>query len=232
MQNQPRTILISGAGRGIGRATALAFAQPNTTIVIASRTQDDLDSLAREIAERGGTAISVSCDVTNEHDVQHLVNHVHAIDVLVCAAGIARVMPFEQLSLDDWNATINTNLTGTFLLCKYAVPKMTAGSTIIAVSSIAGKTGFPNWAAYSAAKFGVMGFLQAIREEVRPRGIRVTAIVPSAVDTPLWDGIAGNWNRQNMLQPAEVASVIVHVASQPAHIQMDEVGVGHVVGKL
>jgi NAD(P)-dependent dehydrogenase (short-subunit alcohol dehydrogenase family) len=232
----PKTVVISGAGRGIGRATAQAFAAQGATVVLASRTAAELQALAEEIAAAGGVAVAVACDITAEPDVIRLMAAASAqhgqIDVLVCAAGVARIAPFDQLALADWEETLRVNLTGTFLCCKHASASMAAGGLIVALGSIAGRAGFPHWSAYSAAKFGLIGFTQAIREELRPRGIRVSSIVAAAVDTPLWADVPGEWNRANMLQPAEVAQTILHVASTPPHIQMDEVMVGHVVGKL
>ena len=232
----PKTVVITGAGRGIGRATARAFAAEGATVVVASRTAAELQSLVAEIAAAGGRAVAVPCDIGAEPAVVQLMAQASAlhgrIDVLVCAAGVAAIAPFEQLALADWECTLQVGLTGTFLCCKHASPHMAAGGLIVALGSIAGRSGFPHWSAYSAAKFGLTGFTQAIREELRPRGIRVSSIIAAAVDTPLWDAVPGEWNRANMLQPAEVAQTILHVASTPPHIQMDEVMVGHVVGKL
>jgi short-subunit dehydrogenase len=109
---------------------------------------------------------------------------------------------------------------------------MRRGGLLMISSSIAGRTGFPEWSAYSAAKAGVLAFSQAIREELRPVGIRVTAVIAGAVDTPLWDQVPGQWNRALMLQPQEVARAIVRVADEPDHLSTDEVVLGHVAGKL
>jgi NAD(P)-dependent dehydrogenase (short-subunit alcohol dehydrogenase family) len=231
-----RTVVITGAGRGIGHATALLFAQQGDTVVAASRTAAELDALVGLIGEMGGAAYAVPCNVSDEAAVEELMHTAAAIsgqiDVLVCTAGVARIAPFEKLTLADWRLSIDTMLTGTFLCCKHASPWLREGGLIVALSSIAGKSGFPHWSAYSAAKFGLMGFTQAIREELRPRGVRVTSVISAAVDTPLWDDVPGDWNRANMLYPGEVAQSIIHVANTPPHIQMDELTIGHVVGKL
>lgn len=232
----PKTVVVSGASRGIGRATARACAAQGDRVVLAARSADELHALAAEIEAAGGAAMAVPCDTTSEAQVSQLMNQAAVlsgqIDVLVCAAGIARVAPFEELTLADWEQTIQVSLTGTFLACKHAAPHMASGGLIVVLSSIAGRTGFPQWSAYSAAKFGLMGFAQAMREELRPRGIRVTVIIPGAVDTPLWADVPGDWSRATMLQPDEVAQAIVAVAGAPAHMQVDEVVLGHVVGML
>jgi NAD(P)-dependent dehydrogenase (short-subunit alcohol dehydrogenase family) len=236
MNVSQRTILITGAGRGIGRATALAFAQRGDHVVLAARSQAELDAVAATIRDAGGAATVVPCDITAEPHVKRLTTTAAqitgGIDVVVCNAGSAVVAPFTEIGLDAWEATLRTTLTGTFLVCKHAASHLRDGSHIFTLASIAGRSGFPNWSAYSAAKFGVLGFTEAIRAELRPRGVRVTAIIPGAVDTPLWDTIPGDWNRGQMLQPADVARAIITAADQPPHMNLDELVLGHVAGAL
>lgn len=231
-----RVVLITGAGRGIGRATTLAFAAQGDHVVLAARSQAELDVVADEIRAAGGQATTVPCDVTAEPHARRLIeaarNITGTIDVVMCNAGTAVVAPFEEIGLADWEQTLRVTLTGTFLVCKHAVTHMAQGGQIFTLASIAGRAGFPNWAAYSAAKFGVLGFSEAIRAELRGRGIRVTAVIPGAVDTALWDSIPGEWNRANMLQPPDVARAIVNAAAEPPHVSIDELVIGHIAGAL
>lgn len=232
-----KTIVITGAGRGIGRATAQACAAQGQRVVLISRTAAEIEALAAEIDGAGGQALAIAADVADEPAMERALAQAAeygggAIDALVCAAGSALVAPFTVISLADWERTLRSNLTGTFVACKHAAPLLREGGSIIALSSIAGRSGFPEWSAYSAAKFGLMGFTQAIREELRPRGIRVTTIVSAAVDTPLWEDVPGDWNRSRMLQASEVAATILFALGQPAHVQIDELQVGHMAGKL
>jgi 3-oxoacyl-[acyl-carrier protein] reductase len=115
---------------------------------------------------------------------------------------------------------------------RHISPRMGEGGLIAAVLSVAARQTFANWSAYCAAKHGALGFLGAVREELRPRGIRVTAVLPAATDTDLWDSVPGTWNRANMLQPAEVAQAIAQLASHPPHVMVEELTVGHVAGRL
>jgi 3-oxoacyl-[acyl-carrier protein] reductase len=231
-----KTILICGASRGIGRASALALATPQHHLTLTARSAPALAELAQAIESGGGQAQAHPADVTDEQAVRDLVDRAAAatgrLDVLIHSVGGAVVGPFEQITLDAWEAQLRIQLTSLFLLSKYAAPRMPSGGLIIHVASIAARQAIPTWSAYVAAKHGALGFASAIREELRPRGIRVTNLLPAATDTELWDSVPGEWNRANMLQPAEVAATITTLVEQPTHVQVDELTVGHVVGKL
>ena len=231
-----KVIVVVGASRGIGRATALALAAPGVQLVLAARGSAALEQVAANARAAGATTVAVTCDVTAEPHVRRLMETAAAptrqIDLLVNSAGGAVVAPFEQLTLADWETTLRTALTGTFLCCKHASPHMRAGGLIVNVASVAARQAFPNWAAYSAAKYGVLGFSNAIREELRPRGIRVTAVLPAATDTALWEGVPGTWDRANMLQPEDIARAIAQLAAQPPYVTTEELVIGHVAGRL
>ena len=231
-----RVVVVTGAGRGIGAAVAEAFGALGDHVVVASRTGTDLEGVAAAVRAAGGEATPVAVDVRDEAAVTGLMGVAAAltgrIDVVVCSAGVARVAPFLQLSVADWEETVASTLTGTFLTCRAAVPHMEAGGRLVVLSSIAGRSGFPEWSAYSAAKFGVLGFAEAIRAELRPSRIRVTAVIPGAVDTSLWNDVPGEWNRESMLQPADVARAIVRLVEDPDYLSTDEVALGHIAGAL
>jgi NAD(P)-dependent dehydrogenase (short-subunit alcohol dehydrogenase family) len=236
MEEQLKTIMIVGASRGIGRATALALAGARTQLVLAARDTAALEQIAAAARRAGAAAMAMRCDVTAEPDVRRLMETAAGItgriDVLVNSTGGAIVAPFEELTLDDWESTLRTALTGTFLACKYAVAHMRRGALIVNVASVAARQAFPHWAAYSAAKHGVLGFSSAIREELRPRGIRVTTVLPAATDTVLWDAIPGEWNRAKMLKAEDVAREIAHLVAQPPHVTIEELMLGHIAGRL
>jgi NAD(P)-dependent dehydrogenase (short-subunit alcohol dehydrogenase family) len=228
--------VISGGGRGIGQATAEAFGAQGDHVVLAARTQAELEMTAAAVHGAGGSATIVGCDISDEPQVRQLIETAGSIsgtiDIVVCNAGSAVVAPFTEITLADWEQTLRGSLTGTFLVCKHAVARMRSGGQIFTMASIAGRSGFPNWSAYSAAKFGVLGLSEAIRAELRPQGIRVTAVIPGAVDTPLWEKIPGDWDRTKMLHPADVARAIVRAAAEPPHVSIDEIVLGHVAGAL
>jgi NAD(P)-dependent dehydrogenase (short-subunit alcohol dehydrogenase family) len=233
---QASVIVIVGASRGIGRATALALAGAGRHLVLAARDEAALAEVASEARARGAIAMAAPCDITAEPHVRRLIETAAAatgqIDMLINSAGGAVVAPFEALSLADWETTLRVGLTGAFLACKHTAGHMRPGSLIVNVASVAARQAFPKWAAYSAAKHGLLGFSNAIREELRPRGIRVTVVLPAATDTALWDAIPGEWNRANMLQAEDVARAIVQLAAQPPHVTTEELVIGHVAGRL
>ncbi len=236
VQNREPVMVVVGASRGIGRATALALASSGNRLFLAARSTADLERVTTLAQGLGASVTPIACDVTSEAQVHHLLERAASatgqIDVLVNSAGTCIVAPCEELTLADWEWTLQVGLTGTFLTCKHALAHMSAGALIVNVASVASRQAFPTWSAYTAAKYGVLGFSNALREEVRPRGIRVTVVLPAATDTALWNAIPGTWNRANMLQPEDVAQAIAALIAQPAHVMTEELVIGHVIGRL
>ena len=222
-----KVAVITGASKGIGREIALEFARNGFHIAACSRTRSDLRRLEKEIISVGGSVNSEVCDISLEEDVVKFLSNVsnvtENIDVLVNNAAVAHVGSVDETTLEKWQETINVNLTGTFLMCKYALKNMTGGSHIFNIGSNASKIGFPNWAAYCASKFGVLGFSNSLRAELRPRGIKVTAILPGPTKTPLWESVGGDWDKSKMMSPKSVAEMIMHIYNQPAEVQTEEV---------
>lgn len=231
-----KTILIVGASRGIGRATAVALAQAGRHLVLAARSADDLHELAEVVKAAGAEATVVACDVTAAPHVRRLVETAAqitgTIDMVVNSAGGAIVKPFEELTMEDWETSLRVGLTSVFMVCQQAAQHMQAGGLIVNVASVSSRQAFPQWSAYTAAKHGVLGFSGSLREELRPRGIRVTVVMPAATDTVLWDAIPGEWNRQNMMQPNDVAQAIAYLFSQPSYLTTEELVMGHTAGRL
>lgn len=220
-------VVITGAGRGIGREIALGFANEGAIVAICARTQEGIKAVEKEIGERGGRVLASLCDVGNEREVEGFINRVSEIsgriDVLVNNAGVAFLAPVAELDSSRWEETIRINLTGVFLVTKYALRFMGEGSHIFNIASNAARTGFPNWSAYCASKFGLLGFTDSIREELRGKGIKVTAIIPGPTDTPLWDGIPGSWDRRRMIKPHDVAKMVLAAYKQPKETLTEEV---------
>lgn len=231
-----QSVLIAGASRGIGRAIALAMAGPDARLTLAARSAEALEAVAAEARAAGGEAVAIPCNLTVEPHVRRLVELAASgsgrIDLVVHSVGGAVVGPFEQLDLSAWEEQLRAQLTSLFLVCKHAAPLMGAGGLLVHIGSVAARQAFPGWAAYSAAKAGALAFMSTIREELRPRGVRVTSVLPAATDTSLWESVPGTWNRANMLSPEEVAAAVAVLAAYPPHVVVEELIVGHVAGRL
>jgi ketoreductase len=183
------SILITGGGRGIGRAIALAFAEPGTIVAIAARTSAQLDRAAAEIRQRGAEAIPLTMDVRDARSVgagfARLKERVPGLDVLVNNAGVGGGQPVEGSDEEAWRRIIDTNVTGTYLVCREALPFLGVGARVINLSSVLGRFGVPGYTAYCASKHAVIGFTRALALELAPRSITVNAICPGWVDTDM-----------------------------------------------
>ena len=186
--------IITGAGRGIGRATACLFAREGARVVLFSRTASHLTEVAAEISGEGGQALAVVGDVSREEDVAALFQQVlqayGRVDILVNCAGIVAVRPFVEMDVATWDAVIGVNLRGTFLCCLKAFQMMAAQQqgVIINLSSLSGVKGvekFPGLSAYNVSKAGVAGLTEILAVEGKPYNIRVSAVSPGAVETDM-----------------------------------------------
>jgi len=219
--------VITGAGKGIGRDIALKFARRGARLAVCSRTQESIDRAAEEFRAIGANPLAIVCDVGDETQVKKFVEKASEItgriDVLVNNAGVALRKPLDSTDLHTWEETIRINLTGAYLMTKYALTHMGTGSHIFMVGSNASKTGFPNWSAYCASKWGLLGFTNSLREEVRSRGIRVTSVLPGPTRTTLWDRIEGDWDREKMMDPESIAEAVLNIYDQPQGTLVEEI---------
>ncbi len=220
--------IVTGAGRGIGRAVALAFAAEGAHVVLASRSRADLAAVAGTIRDQGGNALALPTDVTQDAAVEALVDQAAAqlgrLDILVTAAGVAAFGPVAGTKPADWDGMLAVNLRGAMVCCRAVLPVMQRQrrGTIINVGSIAAKRAIPGGAAYAATKAGLAAFSAVLAEEVRADGIRIGVVVPGAVDTPLWDSIPGGPDRARMLRPDDVARAVLLMTSLPPNATLEE----------
>jgi NADP-dependent 3-hydroxy acid dehydrogenase YdfG len=221
--------VVTGAGRGIGRAIALALAREGARVALAARSNGELAAVAHELGQAGATAMAVPTDVRQEPSVESLVGRVlgewQQVDVLVNAAGVATFAPVTDSKLDDWDQMLAVNLRGTVLACRAVLPAMIARrtGTIISVGSVVTSRALPGSAAYTASKYGLLGFSRVLAEEMRPHGVRVGVISAGATDTPLWDAMPGAPARERMLRPDQVAEAAVLMAGLGPNATLEEV---------
>jgi NAD(P)-dependent dehydrogenase (short-subunit alcohol dehydrogenase family) len=214
-----KVAVITGAGTGIGRATALRLAGRGFAVALCGRRPAPLLAVRRLVEEQGGRALALPTDVRERAQVEAMVDQVLGslgrLDVLVNNAGVARALPVLETGEDLWDDQIATNLKGVYLCCRSAVAVMAKarGGVIVNISSVLGRTGVANHAAYCASKFGVIGLTQALAEEVAPHGIRVYAVCPGATDTDLHRGIVGDELARLGMPPQTVAETIVGVVT-------------------
>ncbi len=230
--------LVTGASGGIGRAIALAFAREGADMALAARTEETLKIVAREVEGQGRRALPLPTDVSDETQVQRLVDRAQGafgrIDLLVTAAGVGAFAPIESSLLSDWEWMMTVNLRGTYLCCRAVLPVMRAqgGGSIINVLSLAAKRPIPQCSGYCASKFGALGFTLVLAEEARLDGIRVGALCPGATDTPFWDTVPNAPNRRAMLTPEEVAEAALFMATRSARTAVEEIVMGPATGLL
>jgi NAD(P)-dependent dehydrogenase (short-subunit alcohol dehydrogenase family) len=221
--------VVTGAGRGIGRAVATALARAGAAVALAARSPAELETVAREIRETGGRAVVVPTDVRQEAQVEGLARRALAewqrVDVLVNAAGVAAFAPVTDSKLDDWDQMLAVNLRGAVLCCRAVLPAMIGRrrGTVINVGSVVTSRALLGSAAYTASKYGLLGFSRVLAEEMRPHGVRVGVISAGATDTPLWDAMPGAPARERMLRADQVAEAALLMAGLGPNATLEEV---------
>ena len=243
MRLADRTAFITGGGRGIGRAVALAFAREGARVFVVARTAAEVQRVAAEVnAESGHAAAHAACDVADPRSVEAAFAAARdffgaGIDVLVNNAGVADSSKFAETSDEFWRRHLDVNLTGTFYCMRAALPPMVekGWGRVVNVASVAGKTGAPYVAAYAASKHGVLGLTRSVALEVARTGVTVNAVCPGYVETPMAarvragyaaaydkseDAILAQFSAKIPLgrysTPEEVAGMVGYLASDPA----------------
>jgi 3-oxoacyl-[acyl-carrier protein] reductase len=239
---QGKVALITGASRGIGLAIAKALAREGCSTVISGRDQKALRAAERAIASSargapGSQVLSCICDVREQDSVTALVATVkkkfRRLDILINNAGISHAQAeVQRLPLATWGAVIETDLTGMFMVTQAALPLLRSGGAIVNNLSMAATRVFAGQSAYCAAKHGALGFTRTLREELRPRGIRVIALLPGATDTEIWNQFWPDAPRKRMLRPETVAQAVLDALLLPPESTVEEITLMPTAGAL
>lgn len=210
-----KVAIVTGATKGIGRGIAEALAREGVRVCISARKESEIEEAVEALNQLdGGKAIGFVCDVRDHTQVKSLFERATAalggVDILVNNAGIGRFAPVEEMAPEDFCAILETNLFGVFYCCHEAIPLMKArgGGYIINISSLAGANPHARMAAYNASKFGLNGFSEALMQEVRHDGIKVSYIMPGSVNTE-FGGDSPNEQNSWQLQPSDIARVVI-----------------------
>lgn len=217
MRLKDKVAIITGGGRGIGRAIAIGFAHQGAHIVVAARTESEIIEVADKVKALGRESLGIVCDISNEDQVKNLVDltmrKFNQIDVLINNAGIGSMRPVYATQLESFEKVLKVNLTGTFLCTKHVWQPMknSGGGSIVNVSSLGGLVGYPLLSAYCASKWGQIGFTKACAEEGKKDNIRVNAIAPGKADTGIRSKIKED--KSKMLTPEDQVDACVFLAS-------------------
>jgi short-subunit dehydrogenase len=215
---QGKVALVTGAGRGIGKAIAVSLAKSGCRLILAARTREQLDDVAKTI---GNEAVVIPTDLTRDDELDRVVEQSSktwgSVDILINNAGWGKRAPVIRANVEDWDQTLRLNLRAPMILAQKLVPGMIAKGegAVINIGSVSGKSGEANGAAYSASKFGLIGFTQSLYEEVREYGIKVAVILPGYVDTPMIPPVK-NLDRSKMIQAADVAQAVLYILNAPS----------------
>jgi NAD(P)-dependent dehydrogenase (short-subunit alcohol dehydrogenase family) len=232
-----QTALITGASRGIGLAVARVLAGEGCNLILTSRDEKTLKKISRELSRKDVHVLAHSCDVRDPYSVDDLFRtvrrEVRQIDILINNAGIAHAnLTLDKLPYPVWRDVFATNLDGTFLITQAALALIPRGGTIVNNLSIAATRVFAGSAAYNASKHAALGLTNTLREELRPRGIRVIGLFPGATDTDIWKTLWPQAPRKKMISSETVANAVVNAIVLPSNAAVETLEILPVSGAL
>ncbi len=228
---QGKTAVITGAGRGIGKAIALRLGREGLQLTLVGRNKKNLDKVAEEITALDGQTLQCSGDLADpsfpSRVVQETVSRFGGLDILINNAGIALSKPLEETTTQDWDYQIAVNARAPFLLCREAIPhlKKSLISTVVNISSVVGTKGYVNQGAYTASKHALMGLSKVLARELHSSGVRVHVVSPGGVATDLITSMRPDLLEKALISPEEMADIIWFLLSHRGNAVIDEVNV-------
>ena len=232
-----KVALVTGGSRGVGRAIAASLAKEGCKVIITGRDEEALAATSADISRRKDSVFARHCDVRSPDSVDALAKAVRKqfgrVDILVNNAGVAhQAATVDNLSIEAWREVIETNLTGLFLVTRALLPLMHPGGSIVNNLSVSARMAFPEASAYNASKHGALGFTNTLREELRPRGIRVISLIPGATDTEIWNQFWPDAPRHKMMSPESVAQAVISALKLPENATVSELEITPTGGAL
>jgi 3-oxoacyl-[acyl-carrier protein] reductase len=224
-----KTALVTGAGRGIGRAIIRLLAQHGATVIAAARTESQIKEVADKINQSGGTAYSYPFDLANESEILSLFaffeKKADHLDILVNNAGIGLFGQMHEFSTKDLQTLLDVNIRGTYLCCREGLRCMIPNKSgyIINISSVVGFKGYPNQSAYTASKHAVVGMTKSLAIEAQPHNIRASVIHPGGVDTDLVRSARPDLDPAILIQPEDIAHTVMYLLSLSERCAVDEI---------
>lgn len=220
--------LVTGSSSGLGLEMSQYLLEEGYTVFGGSRRGTDIDH---------PEFIDLELDVTKEDSVADMFDEIgkeaFGLNLIVNNAGMYQISPLHEMSSEDFQDHLNTNLLGAFHILKYSYEFIIENHThVVTIGSIAGKRGFPNVSAYCASKFGLQGMIEACREEWKPMGVRFTNLMPGAIDTPIWSEISDDFERSKLLDPEDFLHVFDMVVKSPNNMQFPDITFLHKSGVL
>ena len=223
-----KVAIVTGASRGIGRAVSVALAKEAATVVLAARSLDKLKETAEQVAKAGGKAEIIVTDLTEEESIKNLVKVTNEkfsrLDILINNAGITHSAKLQETKTADWDRCFRINTRAPFILCREALPllKRADAGYIVNVASVVGVKGYPLQSAYTASKHALRGMTISLAEELKDSNIRVHLLCPGGVDTELVQKVRPDIKKQDLMQPEEIAELVVYLVTHKGNAVIDE----------
>ena len=224
-----QTAVVTGAGRGIGRAVALALAENGASVIATARTKSEIESVAQEIVQAGGVSKAYQCDISDELQIQDLFSFTERefekLDILINNAAVGLFGPMEDFPTENLDALLDINVRGTYICCQQALKMMMPNQSgyIINISSVMGFKGYKNQSAYTASKHAVVGMTKSLAVEAQPYNIRASLIHPGGVDTDLVRDARPDLDRSILMQPEDIANAVLFLLSLSERCAVDEI---------
>ena len=223
-----KVAIVTGASRGIGRAICIALAKEGATVAMAARALEKLKETAKQVTEAGGGAAIIVTDLAKEESIKNLIKVIGGtfgrLNILINNAGVTHSARLEETATADWDCCHQVNARAPFILCREALPllKKAESAYIVNIASVVGVKGYPLQSAYTASKHALRGMTISLAEELKGSNIRVHLLCPGGVDTELVQEVRPDINKQDLMQPEEIAELVVYLVTHKGNAVMDE----------